>query len=99
MIHHATIEVADADIPTTVAFWELLGFELTEVPETLRERAVWLESGATQIHLLRDEDPTVPPSGHVAVVANDYEATLQRLREAGHEVDQRTQHWGSPRAY
>jgi catechol 2,3-dioxygenase-like lactoylglutathione lyase family enzyme len=41
----------------------------------------------------------VPPSGHVAVVAPDYEATVAALRAAGHEVADRAQHWGAPRAF
>jgi hypothetical protein len=35
----------------------------------------------------------------VAVVADDYDATIARLRDAGYDVDPRGQHWGSPRAF
>jgi catechol 2,3-dioxygenase-like lactoylglutathione lyase family enzyme len=41
----------------------------------------------------------VLPRGHVAVVVGDYEATVAALRDAGHEVEARPQHWGAPRAY
>ena len=40
-----------------------------------------------------------PPEGHVAVVAADYDATLERLRAAGFEADPRPEHWGSPRSF
>ena len=33
-------------------------------PVTLVERAAWLQSGPTQIHLLYAEAPTIPPEGH-----------------------------------
>jgi catechol 2,3-dioxygenase-like lactoylglutathione lyase family enzyme len=35
----------------------------------------------------------------VAVVVDDWQSALERLREAGHEVEPRREHWGSPRAY
>jgi catechol 2,3-dioxygenase-like lactoylglutathione lyase family enzyme len=38
-------------------------------------------------------------SGHVALVVDEYEATLETLRASGHEVQSRPEHWGSPRAY
>jgi hypothetical protein len=45
------------------------------------------------------DEPVAPPSGHVAVVAADYEATLQRLHAKGFEAEPRAEHWGSPRAF
>lgn len=33
------------------------------------------------------------------MVATDYDATLERLSAAGHPVDPRAEHWGSPRAF
>jgi len=41
----------------------------------------------------------IPPRGHLAVVASDYEATIAALRAAGHEVDPREEHWDSPRSF
>jgi hypothetical protein len=49
--------------------------------------------------VLYADDPVVPPSGHVAIVAPDYDQTLAALRAAGHPVEDRTPHWGSPRAF
>ena len=43
--------------------------------------------------------PLIPRSGHVAVVSDDYDATLARLREHGFEPDPRAEHWGSPRCF
>ena len=99
VIHHAALETRRADGETAVAFWRLLGFREVDPPETLRERAAWLERGGTQIHLLWKDEPTSPPEGHVAVVVDDYDATLGRLRDAGHEVEERARHWGAPRAF
>ncbi|MDX6699118.1 MAG: hypothetical protein QOE65_2515 [Solirubrobacteraceae bacterium] len=99
MIQHVALETARADAAACAEFFGLLGFAEVSPPEPLRDRARWLESDGTQVHLLFADDPAVPPRGHVAVVAPDYDATLERLRAAGHEVDPRREHWGSPRAY
>ena len=99
MIQHAALETRRADAGACVEFFALLGFAEVEPPPSLRERARWVQAQGTQVHLLYVDEPQVPPRGHVAVVAEDYEATLERLRAAGHEVDPRAEHWGSPRAY
>jgi hypothetical protein len=51
------------------------------------------------VHLLWTEDPVVPPRGHVAVPADDYEATLAALHKEGFETEERAQHWGVARCY
>ena len=64
-----------------------MGFTPVPVPPGIAGRAVWLERKAggirTQI-LLAPSDEAVPE---------------QALRDAGHEVEPRRAHWGSPRAY
>ncbi len=97
MLHHVGIEVAPADIDRSIAFWELLSFERVEPPASLAE-FVWLERDGTQIHLMPTDSPTVPAHGHVAVVAPDFEAAVERLMAAGFEVQRRAEHWGAPRA-
>jgi catechol 2,3-dioxygenase-like lactoylglutathione lyase family enzyme len=97
VLHHVGIEVAPVDIDRSIAFWELLGFERVEPPASLAE-FVWLESGGTQIHLMPGDSPAVPARGHVAVLAPDFEAAVERLAAAGFEVERRAEHWGAPRA-
>jgi catechol 2,3-dioxygenase-like lactoylglutathione lyase family enzyme len=97
MLHHVGIEVTPAAIERTTELFQLLGFELVEPPETLRE-FTWLEREGTQVHLMPSESPTVPSPGHTAVVAPDFEATVDALRERGFEVEARRAHWGAPRA-
>ena len=99
VIQHVSLETRREDGPAAEAFWRLLGFEPVEPPETLRDRASWLQRGATQIHLLWHDSPTPQPEGHVAVVVDDWDATLERLRDAGHEFEPRAEHWGVPRGY
>jgi catechol 2,3-dioxygenase-like lactoylglutathione lyase family enzyme len=98
-VQHVALETRPADADALVAFFGLLGFHEVEPTPTLTERARWLQRGATQIHVLFADDPVVPPSGHVAVVAPDYDATLTALRAGGHSVEDRNPHWGSPRAF
>jgi hypothetical protein len=97
VLHHVGIEVSPADLEAAAGFFELIGFERVEPPATLAEYT-WLERGGTQIHLMPEEEPTVPSPGHLAVVAHDFEATVARLRERGFAVETKREHWGQPRA-
>lgn len=97
MLHHVGIEVAPAEIEAAVGFFELLGFERVEPPETLR-KYTWLEREGTQVHLMPKAEPTVPSPGHLAVVVPDFEAAVARLREHGFAVELKREHWGQPRA-
>ena len=83
MLQHVSIEIAPDEAEAAVAFWGLLGFERQ----------------ATQIHLIHTEGATVPVLGHAAVVVDDFEAALVRVRDAGHEVEETRQLWGARRAF
>lgn len=97
MLHHVGIEVVPAEIEAAAGFFELLGFQRVEPPETLRE-FTWLERDGTQVHLMPEAEPTVPSPGHLAVVVDDFEATVARVGEAGFAVERKREHWGVPRA-
>ena len=97
MLQHVGIEVAPGDVEAAAGFFELIGFERVEPPETLREYT-WLEREGTQVHLMPQEEPTVPAPGHIAVVVPDFEETVARLRERGFAVQPKREHWGAPRA-
>ena len=98
-LQHVSLEVRRRDAPDELRFWSLLGFEQVEPPGTLREVAAWVQRDGTQIHLLFDDEPVVPPSGHAAVVVEDFDATAAALREAGFDPRERTRHWGAARAF
>ena len=99
MLHHIALETRQVDAEADVRFFALLGFEEVEPPASLGERARWLERDGQQIHLMFSDDPVAPPGGHVAIVAADYDATIDALRRAGFEPEPRTEHWGSPRSF
>jgi catechol 2,3-dioxygenase-like lactoylglutathione lyase family enzyme len=99
VLQHVAHETREEDVEAVLAFWSLLGFEPVAPPPSLAGRAHWVQRGATQIHLLLTRDPVVPPAGHTAVVAADYDAALEALRAAGHPVEPRPEHWGAPRAF
>ena len=99
MLHHVAIEMSPAEREEALRFWALLGFHEVDPPPSLRERAAWVQRGGTQIHLLWAERPVAPAQGHVAVVLDDFEGRLRRLRTGGFEVQPRTEHWGARRAF
>ena len=99
MLQHVAHETRPEDVEAVLGFWALLGLEPVDPPPSLRGRTVWVQRGTTQIHLLLTDSPVVPPSGHAAVVADDYDAALDALRAAGHPVEPRAEHWGAPRAF
>jgi catechol 2,3-dioxygenase-like lactoylglutathione lyase family enzyme len=39
------------------------------------------------------------PRGHVAILADDYDATVARLRDAGFDVEPDEEFWGAARAF
>jgi hypothetical protein len=98
MLHHVGIEIRPAEIERAAELFELLGFARVEPPPSLAE-FTWLEREGTQVHLMPEDEPTVPPRGHLAVVAPDFDAAVARLREHGFAVEPRRQHWGPPRAH
>jgi catechol 2,3-dioxygenase-like lactoylglutathione lyase family enzyme len=99
MLQHVTIEVTHDQVDHCARFYELLGFRHVDPPESLEGRATWVERDGTQVHLMPVEHPTVPRSGHHAVLVSDYDATLDALRKAGFEPEPRREHWGSPRSF
>jgi catechol 2,3-dioxygenase-like lactoylglutathione lyase family enzyme len=102
MIQHVTREILPSQLDDCVRFYGLLGLLPVPVPASIGDRAVWLAppqpGQAVQLHLLPTADAR-PAQGHVAFVIEDYDVTVARLREAGHEVEPRREHWGSARAY
>ncbi|MFN8204406.1 MAG: VOC family protein [Solirubrobacteraceae bacterium] len=99
LLNHVAIEMPRALTEATVGFYELLGFERVAPPASLLDVAAWVRDGEQTIHLLYVEDPVVAPRAHIAVVRLDYEATIERLRAAGHSFSPHEVHWGSPRGY
>jgi catechol 2,3-dioxygenase-like lactoylglutathione lyase family enzyme len=98
-LQHVSLEVRRDDVPAELRFWALLGFAEVEPAGTLGESTAWVQRGASQIHLLIDDEPVVPPSGHAAVVAEDFDATIAALRDAGFEPQERPRHWGAARSF
>lgn len=99
MLQHVTVELPRDLVDACADFYALLGFRRVEPPDSLAGRAVWMERGGTQIHLMHVDDPVVPPQGHAAVLVEDYDAAFAALRDAGHDPEPRSEHWGSPRCF
>ena len=98
MLHHVALEVTPEKIEAERDFWTAVGFRRVEVPEGLDPKLVWLERNGSQIHLLPVDSPVIPTDGHAAIVAPEFEDTVDRLERAGFEVSRRREYWGAPRA-
>ena len=98
-LQHVTVELREEDTAAEVEFWRLLGFERVEPPPPLNEIAVWVQRDGTQIHFLFTDEPIVPQGGHVAVVADDFDATFARLTDAGFAPEEHRRPWGAARAF
>jgi catechol 2,3-dioxygenase-like lactoylglutathione lyase family enzyme len=102
MIQHVTHAIDRSQVEDCVAFYELLGFRVVDPPPGIAGGATWLDSTdpgpPSQVHLMY-VDGGRPGGGHFALVCPDYDETIAHLRAAGHNVDPRREHWGSPRSY
>ena len=102
MIQHVTRQITPSALDQCVNFYAKLGFEVVPSPPGIAGRATWLERARggcrAQIHLMPSPDAQ-PERGHIAIVVDDYTATVAQLQDAGYEVEPRREHWGSPRSY
>jgi catechol 2,3-dioxygenase-like lactoylglutathione lyase family enzyme len=99
ILQHTSLEIRREEVDAEVAFWALLGFESVDVPPGLRGDATWVAANGTHIHLLYDDAPAIAPRGHVAILADDYEATVAGVREAGFDFRPAVELWGVPRGF
>jgi catechol 2,3-dioxygenase-like lactoylglutathione lyase family enzyme len=99
VLHHVSIEVPIDDVGECARFFELAGFTRVPEPEPLAGNVTWLERNGTQIHFIHTNGATVPMLGHPAIVVDDFDATCERLREAGFQVEDTRELWGESRAF
>lgn len=99
MLHHVSLEVPSADVERTVEFWSLLGFEAIAEPAELAGHVTWLERDGNQIHLIHTDAASVPPLGHVAIVAPAFAEALSALAGAGFSVEETRELWSERRAF
>jgi len=99
VLHHVSLEVAPDEVERTVEFFTLLGFSRIPAPDPIAPFVTWLESGATQIHLIHTPEPMTPTLGHPAVVASDFDSAMAMLRDAGFRVEDADQLWGERRSF
>jgi catechol 2,3-dioxygenase-like lactoylglutathione lyase family enzyme len=100
VIQHVSFEVKPDELDACIEFYELIGFKRVTAPEKLADHVTWLERDGDQFHLLQLPETSHMNAGHAAVpLGDDYEATQQRLRAAGHGVDDHEEYWGSPRSF
>ncbi|HEX2127834.1 MAG TPA: VOC family protein [Solirubrobacterales bacterium] len=101
MLQHVSLEVPAPEGDAFVEFCGLLGFEPIEAPPEIADYVRWVERSGTHIHVILTDPAAaaVPQLGHCAVVVDDFAATLERLRSAGHDVAEARELWGARRAF
>jgi len=89
-IDHVQLAMPAGEEQKARAFYaELLGMtELPKPPELAKRGGCWFESGKVQLHLGVEHDFRPAKKAHPALRCRDYATLLQRLRNAGFDVDE-----------
>ena len=67
---------------------ELLGFtEIPKPPDLAKRGGAWFEAGAAQLHLGVEADFRPARKAHPAFLADELDALVARVQEAGYETD------------
>lgn len=85
-LHHVNIIVPIGATDHVVTFYrDALGFALVPKPsEGTTSGGAWFDiDDRTQLHVSERTDPSTHRDAHFAIVADDFEALLRRLAEAG----------------
>jgi len=70
-------------------YCEVLGMQEIPKPSILAQRGgVWFASGAVQLHIGIEQDFRPARKAHPALLCNDYDALLAKLRAAKVEVEE-----------
>src|SRR3954454_17536518 len=98
-LQHTSLEIRRDDVDAELAVWALLGFDHVETPTGLGGRATWGARDGTHIHLLHGDAQTVMPRALVEIFAPDYEATVERRRDAVFAFEPDDPFWGAERGF
>jgi len=87
-IDHVQIAIPAGGEEQARAFYiDLLGFTEIPKPSQLAKRGAWFESGSTQLHLGVEPDFQPERKAHPGFLADDLDALLANIQNAGAEVD------------
>lgn len=87
-IDHVNVTTPEELEDAVLRFYsECLGLEAIPKPEETREGGGWFRAGSQEVHVSRD--PHNPPqSAHFGIVVDDFDAVVEKLREAGIHIEQ-----------
>jgi catechol 2,3-dioxygenase-like lactoylglutathione lyase family enzyme len=89
VLQHVTLELRRDQWPAAKRFWSMVGFEEVEPPGSLGEQLCVGRASRHADPLQWQDEPVAPPEGHAAVVVDDWDGVVARLRDEGFEVDER----------
>jgi catechol 2,3-dioxygenase-like lactoylglutathione lyase family enzyme len=87
-VDHVTV-TAPEELESEVVTWyrECLGLEPVEKPEGSRSSGAWFRAGSQEVHI--SVDPHNPPrSAHFGLRVDDFDAVIDRLRNARCHIEQ-----------
>jgi catechol 2,3-dioxygenase-like lactoylglutathione lyase family enzyme len=98
-IDHVTVTAPDELMEETLAWYrDTLGLVQLDKPEGTRPVGAWFSVGGHELHV--SQDPHNPPrTAHFGIVVSDFDAAIDKLRSAGHHIEQATEIPGRQRFY
>ena len=91
-VHHITQNITRTNVDAARHFYHY-GLGLTEIPSSLDpegKRLIWFRLGAQELHLAIQDRAEPDSSRHLALVTDDLEACLERLKKCQASIDTST---------
>ena len=97
-LHHVNVVVAPGCTERVAPFYELLGLRRVAKPtEGVAQTGAWFDvPGGSQVHV-SERSGDRHPDQHFALVVDDLDALVERLRSAGHPWSDKPQIGGARR--
>ena len=100
-IHHVNVVVPPGQTDSVVPFYvDVLGLRRRTKPaEGVAQSGAWFDlDERTQVHV-SEREGAVHPQSHFGLVVDDFDAVLDRLRDAGHPWEDQADIFGGRRGF
>ncbi|HET7481398.1 MAG TPA: VOC family protein [Actinomycetota bacterium] len=98
-LEHVTVTAPEELEPSVVSWYrDCLGLDEADKPQGARPGGAWFQIGAQQVHVTIDEH-NPPQKAHFALVVDDFDEVIERLRNSGSHIEQASEMPGRRRFY